>query len=152
MVQDPDQAWRRVQGRGKLRPGQLATLVGLAAWREREARRRNIPTSWLVRDATLVELARRRPATAAEAEGVRGLQLKRGRQMDELLEVIRSGAGEEPDRVPEIPAELRNRVKVGAAAGQRGAAGALRGRRHRLRAGGHPGRPRGHHPPCRRQR
>jgi ribonuclease D len=101
-----------VQGRGKLRPGQLATLVGLAAWREREARRRNIPTSWLVRDATLVELARRRPATAAEAEGVRGLQLKRGRQMDELLEVIRSGAGEEPDRVPEVPAELRNRVKV----------------------------------------
>ena len=112
VVQDPDQAWRRVQGRVKLRPGQLATLVGLAAWREREARRRNIPTSWLIRDATLVELARRRPATAAEAEGVRGLQLKRGRQMDELLEVIRSGAGEEPDRVPEIPAELRNRVKV----------------------------------------
>jgi len=33
VVQDPDQAWRRVQGRGKLRPGQLATLVGPPAVR-----------------------------------------------------------------------------------------------------------------------
>jgi len=112
VVQDPDQAWRRVQGRGKLRPGQLATLVSLAAWREREARRRDTPTAWLVRDATLVELARRRPATAQEAEGVRGLQLKRGRQMDELLEVIRNGSAKEPERPADIPAELRNRVKV----------------------------------------
>ena len=71
-----------------------------------------MPTAWLVRDATLIELARRRPATAEEAEAVRGLQVKRGRQMDELLGVIRDGAGEEPERPPEIPAELRNRVKV----------------------------------------
>ncbi|HVI37418.1 MAG TPA: hypothetical protein VM684_14390, partial [Gaiellales bacterium] len=46
------------------------------------------------------------------AEGVRGLQLKRGRQMDELLEVIRNGSAKEPERPADIPAELRNRVKV----------------------------------------
>jgi ribonuclease D len=112
IAQDPDTAWRRVQGRGKLRAGQLAALVPLAAWREREARRRDLPTAWLVRDATLVELARRRPRTVAEAEAVRGLQLKRGRQMDELLDVIRRGGGNDPERPPDIPPELRNRVKV----------------------------------------
>ena len=78
IVQDPDTAWRRVAGRGKLRGGQLAALVSIAAWREREARRRDMPVAWLVRDATLVELARRRPQTADERAGVRGLQLKRG--------------------------------------------------------------------------
>src|SRR3989442_5095662 len=43
LVQDPDQAWRRVGGRGKLRGEQLGLLVAVAAWREREGRRRDIP-------------------------------------------------------------------------------------------------------------
>src|SRR6476469_4893340 len=67
VVQDPEQAWRRVQGRGKLRAGQLGALMAIAAWREREARRRDTPVAWLVRDATLIELARRRPKTAEDA-------------------------------------------------------------------------------------
>ena len=72
LVQNPDTAWRRVAGRGKLRGQQLGVLVSVAAWREREARERNMPAAWLVKDATLVELARRRPKTPAQAEGVRG--------------------------------------------------------------------------------
>ena len=111
LVQDPDTAWRRVAGRGKLRAGQLGALVAAAAWREREARRRDIPVSWLVRDATLVELARRRPQTADDALAVRGLQLKRGRQLDELLAVLAS-AGEGPPREAELSADLRARVRA----------------------------------------
>jgi len=111
LVQDPDTAWRRVAGRGKLRSGQLGALVAAAAWREREARRRDIPVSWLVRDATLVELARRRPQTADDALAVRGLQLKRGRQLDELLAVLAS-AGEGPPREGELSADLRARVRA----------------------------------------
>jgi ribonuclease D len=111
-VQDPDQAWRRVAGRGKLRGEQLTALVVAAAWREREARRRDIPTSWLVRDPTLVELARRRPATPAEAQEVRGLQLKRGPQLDGLLQVLSSADGPAPERAGEVPSELRNRVRI----------------------------------------
>jgi ribonuclease D len=111
-VQDPDQAWRRVGGRGKLRGEQLGLLVAVAAWREREARRRDIPTGWLVRDPTLIELARRRPATPAEAQQVRGLQLKRGSQLDSLLEVLSSADGPAPERAPEIGPEMRNRIKV----------------------------------------
>src|SRR5690242_17815047 len=112
LVQDPDQAWRRVSGRGKLRGEQLTALVAVAAWREREARRRDIPTSWLIRDPTLIELARRRPRTADEAAGVRGLQLKRGPQMDSLLETIAGASGPPPERTTEIPSEIRTRIRV----------------------------------------
>lgn len=112
LVQDPGQAWRRVAGRGKLRGEQLTALVAVAAWREQEARRRDIPTSWLVRDPTVIELARRRPATATEAQEVRGLQLKRGPQLDGLLAALAGAKGPPPERAAELPAELRNRVKV----------------------------------------
>jgi ribonuclease D len=111
-VQDPDAAWRRVSGRGKLRGEQLTALVAVAAWREREARRRDIPTSWLVRDPTLIELARRRPRTPDEAAAVRGLQLKRGPQMDGLLQALSGATGPPPERGAEVPAEIRNRVRV----------------------------------------
>jgi ribonuclease D len=112
LVQDPATAWRRVGGRGKLRGEQLAVLVAVAAWREREARRRDIPTGWLVRDPTLIELARRRPATVAEAQQVRGLQLKRGPQLDGMLEALAAADGPPPERAPEMGSELRNRIKV----------------------------------------
>jgi len=112
LVQDPDQAWRRVSGRGKLRGEQLTALVAVAAWREREARRRDIPTSWLVRDPTLIEVARRRPRTPEEASAVRGLQIKRGPQMDSLLQVLATATGPPPERAVEIPAEIRTRIRV----------------------------------------
>jgi ribonuclease D len=112
LIQDPETAWRRVAGRGKLRGEQLVTLIAAAAWREREARRRDIPTSWLVRDPTLIELARRRPRTAAEAKDIRGLQLKRGPQLDALLEVLAGADGPAPERAAEMPQELRNRVRA----------------------------------------
>src|SRR5262249_44480334 len=93
------------------RTAQLGVLVSAAAWREREARRRDIPVSWLVRDATLVELARRRPTTPDEAMGGRGLQLKRGRQLDELHAVL-AAARDGPQREAELPADLRARVRA----------------------------------------
>lgn len=111
IVQDPAQAWRRVSGRGKLRGEQLAALVAAADWREREARRRDIPAAWLVKDATLVELARRRPASAAEAQNVRGLQLRRGPQLDGLLAAL-AAAGPPPPVEGELSSDLRRRVRV----------------------------------------
>jgi ribonuclease D len=110
-VQDPDTAWRRVAGRGKVRSDGLAALRAAAAWREREARRRDLPAAWLVKDATLVELARRRPATAKDAEGIRGLQIRRGRQLEELLATL-ADPGPAPEADPELPGEVRRRIRV----------------------------------------
>jgi ribonuclease D len=113
LVQDPDQAWRRVSGRGRLRGEQLAALVAVAAWREREARRRDLPASWLIKDATLIEVARRRPGTAREAESIRGLQIRKGAQLDGLLAAV-AAAGPLPagSSEGELPSEVRRRVRV----------------------------------------
>ena len=111
LVQDPETAWRRVAGRGKVRSEGLAALRAAAAWREREARRRDLPAAWLVKDATLVELARRRPVTAKDAENVRGLQIRRGRQLDDLLAAL-ADPGAPPEADAELPGDVRRRIRV----------------------------------------
>ena len=65
LVPDPDSAWRRVKGGGRLNARDRAVLPVLAAWREREAARRDKPSAWIVPDRTLVEIARRRPKPTA---------------------------------------------------------------------------------------
>jgi ribonuclease D len=113
LVQDPELAWRRVSGRGRLRGEQVSALAAAAAWREREARRRDLPASWLIKDATLIEIARRRPKTARDAESIRGLQLRKGAQLDGLLAAV-AAAGPPPSGASEgdLPGEVRRRVRV----------------------------------------
>ncbi len=113
LVQDPELAWRRVSGRGRLRGEQVSALAAAAAWREREARRRDLPASWLIKDATLIEIARRRPRTPRDAESIRGLQLRKGAQLDGLLAAV-AGAGPAPSGASEgdLPGEVRRRVRV----------------------------------------
>ena len=112
IVQNPADAWRRVAGRGKLRGEQLATLVSIAEWREREARRRDIPAQWLVKDASLIEVARRRPRNAADAARVRGLQLRKGGQLEGLLRAVGRAGEPPPSAEPELTSDLRRRVRV----------------------------------------
>ncbi|HEY2870077.1 MAG TPA: ribonuclease D [Gaiellales bacterium] len=113
LVQDPELAWRRVSGRGRLRGEQVSALAAAAAWREREARRRDLPASWLIKDATLIEIARRRPKTPRDAESIRGLQLRKGAQLDGLLAAV-AAAGPPPPGSSDgdLPGEVRRRVRV----------------------------------------
>src|SRR5207302_828021 len=82
--------WRRVAGRGALSGSQSAVLREVARWREEEASRRDLPRSWVVKDPTLVEIARRAPASVAELKKIRGLGAKLAdRAGDRLLEAVR---------------------------------------------------------------
>lgn len=65
---EPGEAWRRLKGLDRMRPEQRAALRALAAWREARAMRRNLPRAWVLDDAALRELARRRPGSRAELE------------------------------------------------------------------------------------
>jgi ribonuclease D len=112
VVQSPENAWRRVSGRGRLGGEQLTVLMAVAAWREREARRQNVPASWLMRDPTLVEVARRRPRTPEQAEAVRGLRVRR-RQMQGLLAAVEEGLSAPPVRIRrEASPEVRRRIRA----------------------------------------
>lgn len=113
-VTDPDEAWRRVKGHGRLSPRDRAVLAAVAGWREREARRRDKPVGWLIPDRTLVEIARRRPADRNALEGERGLPSGiRGAEADSLLAAIRAGEAADPIALEGSPRpDLGDRLDV----------------------------------------
>jgi ribonuclease D len=62
---DDQGAWRRVKGATRLDPPALARLAALAAWREHEARDRDRPRRWILKDEDLVALAAANPTSRA---------------------------------------------------------------------------------------
>jgi ribonuclease D len=70
---DADRAYKKVASRGSLSARQTAVLKEVAGWRERAAADRNLPRGWLVKDPTLVEIARRQPGSIAALRSIRGL-------------------------------------------------------------------------------
>jgi ribonuclease D len=60
---DPEQAWRRLRAGQSLPAPAQRRLTALAAWRERVARERNLPRNWVFKDAVLVDLAAKPPAS-----------------------------------------------------------------------------------------
>jgi ribonuclease D len=60
---DPEEVWRRLPRAGSLDPRERAVARELAAWRERTAERDNRPVGAILRDPTVVELAKRKPSS-----------------------------------------------------------------------------------------
>jgi ribonuclease D len=71
-AQHPELAFRRIKVRGS-KPRFLAVLREVAAWRETEARRRDMPRARVMRDEALGEIAHHNPATPADLARTRGL-------------------------------------------------------------------------------
>ena len=59
----PDDAWQRLKMRLR-KPQELAILKFVAAWREREARSRNVPRSRVLKDDAIYEVAQQQPKDA----------------------------------------------------------------------------------------
>lgn len=85
---DDDEAWRSLTGVAALQGPELAVLQVLAAWREQRARETNTPTRSVLGDASLIELARRQPTTAAALMANRRVPRALGKLADELAELI----------------------------------------------------------------
>jgi ribonuclease D len=58
---DPEQAWKRINGNGRLDGTSLAILKSLATWRDLEAEKRNLARGFFIKDAALLEIARHKP-------------------------------------------------------------------------------------------
>ena len=90
---DPRDAWQRVPGRGTLSPRHLAILKEVAAWREEAAARRDLPRGWVVKDPTLVEIARRHPKSIQELKAIRGLNAREAERSGRaILEAVTAGS------------------------------------------------------------
>ena len=99
---DPEEVWRRLPRATGLDPRERAVARELGAWRERTAMREDRPVGSIVRDPTLVELAKRQPAGRRELGQIRGLnpEVVRRRSAD-LLEAIERGRAAPPIRLEE---------------------------------------------------
>ncbi len=77
---DPETAWQRLKTRSSDRR-YLAVLQTLAAWRETEAQRRNVPRNRVLRDEQIFDIAAHRPSSVKDLGHTRGLgrEVARGR-------------------------------------------------------------------------
>ena len=58
---DPEQAWKRINGNGRLDGASLAILQSLATWRDKEAERRNLARGFVIKDTALLTIANQQP-------------------------------------------------------------------------------------------
>ena len=86
---EPQERYQRIRGWDQLKPKSAVVLRELAAWREGEAKRRNVPRSRVVRDEVLLQLARQPPRHLEELRKVRGLHAAEiDRNGESMLAVI----------------------------------------------------------------
>jgi ribonuclease D len=71
-LNDPALAWKRVKIQTR-RPDALGRLKALAAWRELEARGKNLPRGRIMKDETMADVAMHPPASQEALGQVRGL-------------------------------------------------------------------------------
>lgn len=113
----PELAWLRVKVQSR-KPDVLGRLRALAAWREIEARTKNLPRGRIAKDETLAEIAAHPPRTQADLARVRGLSASWksndiGTRLIEAIEQATPLAKEElPPAAPRAPGLGRDGVLV----------------------------------------
>jgi ribonuclease D len=125
LMQDAEQAYRRIKQAWRLKPAELAVLQVLCDWRERAARQRDVARNRLLREATLCPLAQRQPDTLAQLSRLDDMHPRTVRHDGEtILELIRQGQqvpeAQWPESVPEpLPADANRLLKILRKVGQR---------------------------------
>ena len=101
---NPETMWERLRARSSNRRF-LGVLQAIAAWREREAQRVNIPRQRLLRDEALLEIAATAPTTPDDLARARGVSrgFADGRTGASLLEAIAEAKALPDDALPEAP-------------------------------------------------
>jgi ribonuclease D len=115
---DPALAWRKVKGIDRLNASARAVARALAAWREREADRADLARPFLLRDETLLALAKRDALLPADAPALPGYDPRRhagfAARWAAALEAARAeaAAGTAPPEDARPTAEVRERVEA----------------------------------------
>lgn len=101
---DPEKQWERLRARTNNRR-MLGILRAVAAFREREAQRVNVPRQRLLKDESLLEIAATVPATVDDLTRVRGVTrgLAEGRTGLGLLEAVKTAQALPDSELPRLP-------------------------------------------------
>src|SRR5215472_6087225 len=111
---DPEGAWQRVKTRAR-KPKELAVLIEVAAWREREAQSRDVPRGRVLKDEALGDIAVQAPTTTEKLATLRSLPrgFERSKWGEAILEAVARGLARDPKSLPRIE---RSRGAVNGAA------------------------------------
>ena len=113
--QDPRERYRRLKRGNQLTLQQLSAAREVAAWRETEAQRRNIPRKWVLTDEQIVEACKREARTIDELFMVRGMREKLStRDARKVVSLLKSGLDLPEDAWPEPDRPSRNEPNVDA--------------------------------------
>ncbi|EJF88682.1 ribonuclease D [Bartonella tamiae] len=98
-----DEAWKKVKGRLR-KSRELAVLQKIAAWREREAKMRNIPRGRVLKDEALIEIATQQPKDEASLAKLRTITKgwERSSSAHSLLEAVNEGMLTDTAQLPQI--------------------------------------------------
>ncbi|MDR3496839.1 MAG: ribonuclease D [Ancalomicrobiaceae bacterium] len=102
--QRPEDAWERLKMRIR-KPVDLVILKELAAWREREARARDVPRSRVMKDEAIYEIVGEQPSDVAALGQLRSLSrgFERSRQGEEIIACVKRALATPKDQLPVVP-------------------------------------------------
>ena len=100
---NPQDAWKRLRGRVR-KPRELAILIELAAWREREARSRDVPRSRVLKDDAIMDVATSAPRSVEALAKLRSIPngFERSRSGTEIIAAVERALEIDPKTLPEL--------------------------------------------------
>jgi len=100
---DPERAWERLKSRVR-KPKELAVLIEVAAWREREAQARDVPRGRVLKDDVIGDIAVQAPTTTERLGHLRSLPkgFERSRWGEQILEAVKRGVERDPKTLPRL--------------------------------------------------
>jgi ribonuclease D len=100
---EPEHAWQRLQTRVR-KPKELAVLIEVAAWREREAQTRDVPRGRVLKDDVVGDIAVQAPTTIERLGNLRSLPkgFERSKWGEAIIEAVKRGLARDPKTLPRI--------------------------------------------------
>jgi ribonuclease D len=111
---DPDSAWQRLKTRVR-KPKELAVLIEVAAWREREAQTRDVPRQRVLKDEVIADIAVQAPTSTEKLRHLRSLPkgFERSRWGEAIVAAVERGLERDPKT---LPYQARNQPAANASA------------------------------------
>ncbi len=112
----PDDAWKRLKMRVR-KPQELAIVQALAAWRDREARERDVPRQRVVKDDAIYEIAQQGPRDSQALGRLRSTPKgwERSSTAAALLEIVNQALDLPKEQLPKMPKQVHQPEGSGAA-------------------------------------
>src|SRR5215471_765642 len=100
---EPEHAWERLKTRVR-KPKELAVLIEVAAWREREAQERDIPRGRVLKDDVIGDIAVQAPTTIERLGSLRSLPrgFERSKWGEAIVEAVKRGLARDAKTLPRL--------------------------------------------------